>query len=288
MHTPIKIIECPRDAMQGWPTIISTDRKIDYINQLLTVGFDTIDVGSFVSPKAIPQMADTTEVLRRINWQASSSSLLTIVANVRGAEEASAFEQVQYLGYPFSVSETFQQRNTNAGIEDSFERLRTIHAISESANKTMVVYLSMGFGNPYGDPYDESVVLTWADRIASLGIQIISIADTVGLATASQVGRVTNHLIKSLPGIEIGVHLHSAPANRTEKINAALDAGCKRFDGAIRGIGGCPMAGDALVGNMDTGWMVQAFQQKGIDVALNLEKLNEAEQLAASVFSDLS
>lgn len=288
MHTPIKIIECPRDAMQGWPAIISTDRKIEYINQLLTVGFDTIDVGSFVSPKAIPQMADTTEVLRRINWQASSSSLLTIVANVRGAEEASAFEQVQYLGYPFSVSETFQHRNTNAGIEDSFERLRTIHAISESAQKTMVVYLSMGFGNPYGDPYDESVVLTWADRIASLGIQIISIADTVGIATASQVGRVTNHLIKSLPGIEIGVHLHSAPANRTEKINAALDVGCKRFDGAIRGIGGCPMAGDALVGNMDTGWMVQAFQQKGIDVALNLEKLNEAEQLAASVFSDLT
>jgi hydroxymethylglutaryl-CoA lyase len=286
MHTPIKIIECPRDAMQGWPSMISTDHKVDYINQLLTIGFDTIDVGSFVSPKAIPQMADTPEVLRRINWQTSASSLLTIVANVRGAEEASAFEQVQYLGYPFSVSETFQQRNTNAGIEDSFERLRAIHAISESAKKTMVVYLSMGFGNPYGDPYDESVVLAWADRIAALGIRIISVADTVGLATTSQVGRVTAHLITSLPGIEIGVHLHSSPANRSEKINAALDAGCQRFDGAIRGIGGCPMAGDALVGNMDTGWMVQTFRQKGIELGLNQDKLNEAERLAATVFSD--
>lgn len=282
--TFINLIECPRDAMQGWKTFIPTASKIEYLNTLLEVGFDTIDAGSFVSAKAIPQMADSKEVLKGLQLAGSRSKLLAIVANTRGAEEASAFEQLSYLGFPFSVSETFQQRNTNSSIGQSLHRVEEIQTICIKRNKQLVIYLSMGFGNPYGDPYSEEIVFEWADKMAALGINIISLADTVGLATARQVFSVTDYLIKHLPAHEIGVHLHSTQLNWKEKLEAAVRAGCKRFDGALKGIGGCPMAEDELVGNMDTELMIGYFKERKMLKTLNEEALANSLQLASQIF----
>jgi hydroxymethylglutaryl-CoA lyase len=280
----IKLIECPRDAMQGWKHFIPTEEKIAYINQLLKVGFDTIDFGSFVSPKAIPQMADTETVVRSIDTSNSISKLLAIVANQRYAAAACSFEQIHYLGFPFSVSETFQQRNTNSSIEESLLRVEEIQNLSIKSGKKLVVYISMGFGNPYGDRYDEEIVFEWVNRLVAMDIEIISLADTVGVATPQQVFDITGYLIETLPGIEIGVHLHSTPDNWNDKLDAAIKAGCKRFDGALKGIGGCPMADDELVGNMNTEWMIQKFTDLHVLPPLNTEALNECLRMAEKIF----
>jgi len=282
---PLKLIECPRDAMQGWKTIISTEKKIEYINALLSVGFDTIDFGSFVSAKAIPQMADTKDVIAGLDLRDGATKLLAIIANKRGAEEAAAFEQITYLGFPFSISETFQQRNTNSSIEQSLARVEEILTICAKNKKLPVIYISMGFGNPYGDPYSESIVMHWVEKIAGMGVNIISLADTVGLATPEQVLAITGHVIKSLPNHEIGVHLHSSPANWKEKIDAALRSGCRRFDGALKGIGGCPMANDELVGNMDTELMIPYFQSLKLLPVLNEQALSNSIRLATQIFN---
>lgn len=284
MEKKIKIIECPRDAMQGWSRLIPTHQKITYINSLLKVGFDTIDFGSFVSPRAIPQMADTKEVVSRLDKSSGNSKLLAIIANERGAEDAVTFEQVDQLGFPFSISETFQQRNTNSSIEESLKRVETIHGLCIKHSKELVVYISMGFGNPYGDPYNEEVVYEWVDKLTSMGISIISLADTVGLATAGQVSRITSALISSFQHSEIGVHLHSTPVNWREKLDAASNAGCVRFDGALKGIGGCPMANDELVGNMNTEWMIGYFEEKNMSPGINKTALAESLRIAGEIF----
>ena len=283
-QSTVQLIECPRDAMQGWKSFIPTGKKIAYINSLLKVGFHTIDFGSFVSAKAIPQMADTVEVLKGLDIKGSSSKLLAIVANTRGAEEAAAHAAIHYLGFPFSVSETFQQRNTNSSIQDSLKRVEEIQKICTQQKKEMVVYLSMGFGNPYGDPYSKEIVFGWAKKIAELDINIISLSDTVGLASPEQVFSMTDHLIKYMPEQRISVHLHSSPNNRIEKLEAAWKAGCRRFDGALNGIGGCPMANDELVGNMDTGIMICFFQQKNQLKELNMEAFAESIRMANEIF----
>ena len=280
----VKLIECPRDAMQGWAHFIPTDKKIAYINELLKVGFDTLDFGSFVSPKAIPQMADTKDVIGNLQLSNSQTKLLAIVANERGAADAVIFDEIAYLGFPFSLSETFQKRNTNASIEKSLERVEEIQNLCVKNKKELVVYLSMGFGNPYGDPYNEQIVFDWADKLTELDIKIISLADTVGLATADQIKRVTQYLVDALPDIEIGVHLHSTSLNWKEKVTAALNAGCKRFDGALKGIGGCPMAGDDLVGNMDTELMIPYFNELNLTNGLNREALANCSRMASEVF----
>ncbi len=283
-NSPVKLIECPRDAMQGWKHFIPTERKISYINSLLQVGFDTIDFGSFVSPKAIPQMADTAEVLKGLSVGISSTKLLAIIANVRGAEEAVVHNVIDYLGFPFSVSETFQQRNANSSIEESLQRTEDIQELCIKNDKQLVVYISMGFGNPYGDPYSAEIVFNWVNKIVELGVKTISLADTVGLATAEQVFSITDYLVKQLPNHEIGVHLHSSALNWKAKLDAAINAGCKRFDGALKGIGGCPMAGDALVGNMDSELMIPYFEEKGLLKKINMDALYESSRLAAEIF----
>lgn len=280
----LKIIECPRDAMQGWKNFIPTEKKIEYINSLLQVGFDTIDFGSFVSPKAIPQMADTKQVMNGLSLKNSKSKLLAIIANSRGAEDACMFDEINYLGFPFSVSETFQQRNANSTIQQSLQRIKDILDLCETNNKQLVVYISMGFGNPYGDPYSEEIVYQWVYELAKMGIKIISLADTVGVATPDQVNAMTKYIIATLPEIEIGVHLHSTVNNRNEKIQAAIDAGCMRFDGAMKGIGGCPMADDVLVGNMDTEWMYDYLQKYFIAPHLDEEALAKCSQMANEIF----
>lgn len=283
-NTPIKLIECPRDAMQGWKHSIPTEQKIDYINALLQVGFDTIDFGSFVSPKAIPQMADTAAVLKDLQLANSKSKLLAIVANVRGAEEAVSHKAITYLGFPFSISPTFQMRNTNSTIEASLERVEEIHRLCIKHQKQLVIYISMGFGNPYGDEYNESIVMKWVDKMVETGIGIISMADTVGLATSGQVSTIMQALIPKYPSAEIGVHLHSTAANWKQKVDAAADAGCYRFDGALKGIGGCPMADDELVGNMDTELMIPYFQQLKRLEGLNMSALEKCSRMAAEIF----
>jgi hydroxymethylglutaryl-CoA lyase len=280
----IKIIECPRDAMQGWKNFIPTEKKIEYINALLQVGFDTIDFGSFVSAKAIPQMADTAEVLRGLRMEKTTSKLLAIIANTRGAKDAVAYETIQYLGFPFSVSETFQQRNTNSSIEQSLKTVEEIQGLCIKNNKQLVIYISMGFGNPYGDPYSEEIVYKWAYDLSQMGLKIISLADTVGMATAEQINAMTKYLIATLPETEIGVHLHSATHNRKEKLQAAVDAACMRYDGAMKGIGGCPMANDELVGNMDTEWLYDYLQKYFIAPRLDDEALATCSRLATEIF----
>ncbi|MBS1916076.1 MAG: hydroxymethylglutaryl-CoA lyase [Bacteroidetes bacterium] len=280
----IQLIECPRDAMQGWKTFIPTKKKIGYINALLKVGFDTIDFGSFVSAKAIPQMADTIDVLKGLSIGSSKTKLLAIIANVRGAEEAVVHDQISYLGFPFSVSETFQLRNTNSTINESLNRVEEIQNICVKKNKQLVIYISMGFGNPYGDAYSENIVFYWVNKIAALGIKIISLADTVGLATPGQVFSITDYLIKKMPDHQIGVHLHSRPEDWKSKIDASLRAGCKRFDGALKGIGGCPMADDELVGNMNTELLIDYFKKQNLLASLNEDALAESLQIASEIF----
>ncbi|ADR20898.1 hydroxymethylglutaryl-CoA lyase [Marivirga tractuosa] len=280
----IKLIECPRDAMQGLHDFIPTQDKIKYLNQLLKVGFDTIDAGSFVSPKAIPQMKDSAEVFDKIDWQNSTSKLLAIIANQRGASDAVKFEQIAYLGYPLSLSETFQQRNTKRSITTAMEDLKEIQELTIAKDKTLVVYLSMGFGNPYGDPYDAGFVQEFVEKLEKMGVKIISLSDTIGVSNAQNISWIFNQLISQYPDIEFGAHLHSNPATILEKVEAAYSAGCRRFDGAIKGFGGCPMAEDDLVGNMVTEDMVAYFNKENIELGINQEAFIEAQKMALEVF----
>jgi hydroxymethylglutaryl-CoA lyase len=271
--------------MQGWPHLITTEKKIKYLNTLLQVGFDTLDFGSFVSAKVIPQMADTSTVVANLNMDGTLTRLLAIVANLRGAEEALAFEQISFLGFPFSVSQTFQKRNTNSSPEESFARVEEIQNLCLKKGRELVIYISMGFGNPYGDPYSEEIVFQWVNKMISMGIGIISLADTVGLASPAQVFSMTDYLIKKFPAQEIGVHLHSRPENWTSKIEAAVRAGCRRFDGALKGIGGCPMAGDELVGNMNSILLIPYFQSLGILPPIHDEALQQSIEIASEIFT---
>ena len=284
LYNSIKLIECPRDAMQGWPHFIPTEKKAAYINALLKVGFDTIDFGSFVSPKAIPQMADTKAVIPKLQLSDSKTKLLSIVANLRGAEEAVVYDEISYLGFPFSISPTFQQRNTNSTIEQSLHTVEEIQNLCIKNQKKLVVYISMGFGNPYGDQYSEEIVLEWVEQMVEREIEIISIADTVGLATPHQVSAILSTLIPYYPNVEIGVHLHSTSVNWKQKLDAGMHAGCKRFDGALKGIGGCPMAGDELVGNMDTELMIPYFKEHALENNLDMEALKECSRVASEIF----
>jgi hydroxymethylglutaryl-CoA lyase len=283
-NSPLTLIECPRDAMQGWQHFIPTEQKIKYLNALLKVGFDTLDFGSFVSPKAIPQMADTKELLPELDMGSTNTRLLAIVANQRGAEEAVVYDEISCLGFPFSVSPTFQMRNTNSSMEESVERVEAIQELCIKNNKQLVLYLSMGFGNPYGDEYNEETLLHWADEMVKKEIHILSLADTVGVATPAQIRFALETLIPRYPATSIGVHLHSTPQNWQEKLDAALAAGCKRFDGALKGIGGCPMAQDELVGNVDSEKMIAYFEEKSLLKGLNKQALQESLQVAAQIF----
>lgn len=280
----IDLVECPRDALQGWKKDIDTDLIVRYLNTLLKVGFHTLDFGSFVSAKAVPQMADTDEVLYKLDLSQTKTKLLAIIANTRGAEEAAAHTNIDYLGFPFSISDTFQLRNTNSTIEESLVRVQEIQEICEKNGKKLVIYISMAFGNPYGDPYSEEIVFRWVEKMIRMGIEIISLADTVGVATPEQVYDITRMLVSVLPNTEIGVHLHSRRHNWKEKIDAALKAKCRRFDGALKGIGGCPMANDDLVGNMNTELLIPYFQQLHLLEGINKEALSEASALASEIF----
>jgi len=282
----LKIIECPRDAMQGIKQQIPTTTKVNYINDLLKVGFDTIDFGSFVSPKAIPQLADTDKVLKKLDLSKTTSKLLAIVANERGADDACNFEEIDYLGYPFSISETFQQRNTNASIAKSVDRLEYIANTAKKHKKEVVVYLSMGFGNPYGDPWDSEVVIDWSRKINDrYGVKIIALSDTIGIATPGSITSLFNHLIPEMPDVEFGAHLHTTPETYDEKLKASYNAGCRRFDGAIKGFGGCPMAKDELIGNMPTEKMVDWFDKHNISTGINRTVLEHAVQQSVYVFN---
>jgi hydroxymethylglutaryl-CoA lyase len=280
----VTLIECPRDAMQGIKNFIETKDKIQYINALLKVGFDTIDVGSFVSPKAIPQMKDTAEVLDKINWEESDSKLLTIVANTRGAEAAVEFEQVDFLGFPFSISEIFQMRNTHKTIEESVKVLDEILNLAERRNKGVVTYLSMGFGNPYGDPWNAEIVAQWAERLSDMGVRILSLSDTIGSSNPEIISYLFSHLIPAYPHIEFGAHLHTTQATWHEKVEAAFESGCRRFDGAIMGYGGCPMAKDDLVGNMPTEKLITYFNSKKVDTGLKTMSFESAYNEALKIF----
>ena len=284
-RSTIELVECPRDALQGWKKDIPTETIIRYLNTLLKVGFHTLDFGSFVSAKAVPQMAETEEVLNGLDLTGSNTRLLAIIANTRGAEEAAEHKQIDYLGFPFSISETFQLRNTNSTIEESLQRVEEIQDICVRKGKKLVVYISMAFGNPYGDPYSEEIVFKWVEKMIRMGIDIISLADTVGLATAEQVYDITRSLVVVLPNTEIGVHLHSHRFNWKEKIDAALKAKCRRFDGALKGIGGCPMANDELVGNMNTELLIPYFEELSLLEGINKEVLSEASAMANEIFA---
>lgn len=281
----IKLIECPRDAMQGRESFIDTAIKAAYINQLLQVGFDTIDFGSFVSPKAIPQMRDTAEVLSLLDLHQSKSKLLAIVANERGANEALLFEEIDYLGFPLSLSETFQQRNTNKSIQEALVTVEEIQNLCETKGKTLVTYLSMGFGNPYGDPYSPDLVAEFVKNLNDLDIKVISFADTIGSAEPSLIAELYKVNAETYPTIEFGMHLHTRPQDLSSKIEAALGVGCKRFDGALKGFGGCPMAKDELVGNVATENLIRILEEKGYDTHLDKNEFSEAMKLAQVVFS---
>jgi hydroxymethylglutaryl-CoA lyase len=280
----MKLIECPRDAMQGLTEFIPTSTKIRYLNQLLKVGFDTIDFGSFVSPKAIPQLRDTTEVLEQLSWKESASALLAIVANTRGAEEASQHQAITYLGFPLSISETFQKRNTNKSIAEALTSLEEIQNICLRTGKKLVAYISMGFGNPYGDAYSPDHVARFVDILVTLGASAISLADTIGVSSPENISSLFTTLSRQYPGTELGVHLHSTPATAFEKIDAAFKAGCQRFDGAIKGFGGCPMADDDLVGNLATEKIIQYLDEQGAKTGIDHQAFGIALQMADEIF----
>jgi len=280
----MKIIECPRDAMQGIDEFIDTDKKISYINQLLRVGFDTIDFGSFVSPKAIPQLRDTAEVLDGLDMNIGRTKLLAIVANTRGAEDACKFGMISYLGFPLSISETFQKRNTNKSIAEALTTVAEMQDLCVKNGKQLVVYISMGFGNPYGDPYDESIVGQFVEKMNSLGVGIVSLADTIGVSKPAQISKLFTSLSSAFSKMEIGVHLHSNPATAREKIDAAFKSGCKRFDGAIKGYGGCPMAEDELVGNIATEVIVQYLLEQKVNLTMEMDEFSKSIELADKVF----
>ena len=281
----VKIIECPRDAMQGIKThFISTEKKALYINSLLKVGFDTIDFGSFVSPKAIPQMRDTAAVLSKLDLSRTESKLLAIIANMRGANDASQFEEIDYLGYPFSISENFQMRNTHKTIQESIETLDTILNIADKSKKEVVAYLSMGFGNPYGDPWDIEIVGKWTEKLSSMGVKILSLSDTIGSSTPKVIDYLFSNLISHYKNIEFGAHLHSTPDKWHEKVDAAYKAGCNRFDGAIKGYGGCPMAKEELTGNMPTEKLLSYFTSHKADTNIKPMSFESAYNKALEVF----
>ena len=285
MEKALKLIECPRDAMQGMHEFVPTEKKATYINQLLQCGFDTIDFGSFVSPKAIPQMRDTADVLSKLDLSNSKSKLLAIIANERGAEDACAFEEINYLGYPFSVSEEFQKRNTNSTIEETLKRVEIIQNKTILSKKKLVIYLSMGFGNPYGEPWSPELVLKWTERLVKLfGIEIMAISDTIGSAKKEDISFLYKTLIPELPQIEFGAHMHVRPENAKEIVKTAFDAGCRRFDSAIRGFGGCPMAKDDLTGNMPTEIMLEYFRENSITTTVDTKEFEKAMQVSTSIF----
>lgn len=281
----VKIIECPRDAMQGIKTFIPTQEKLQYLQMLVQCGFDVLDIGSFVSPKAIPQMQDTAQVLQKINLEGVTTKLLTIVANVRGAKEAVKFPQVSFIGFPFSISETFQMRNTHKTIAQSMEVLKEILSIAKNSDKEVVVYLSMGFGNPYGEPWSPEIVSRWVENLVEMGVKIISLSDTVGSSTPQTITSLFSALIPQYPTIEIGAHLHTTKATWFEKIDAAYQAGCRRFDGAIQGFGGCPMAGSELVGNMPTEKMISYFTTQKAKNNINTLRYEATHNRASMLFS---
>jgi hydroxymethylglutaryl-CoA lyase len=280
----MKLIECPRDAMQGMKDFIPTASKVRYINQLLRIGFDTIDFGSFVSPRAIPQLRDTAEVLQQLEMEGSSSRLLAIVANTRGADEASRFEKISYLGFPLSLSETFQQRNTNKSIGQALEAITEILEICDKRDKVLVAYISMGFGNPYHDPYDTDIVAKFVDILNTLGVRIISLADTIGVSQPDQIRYLFSTLTTQFPNLELGAHLHSSPITALEKVKAAFEAGCRRFDGALKGFGGCPMANDELVGNLATETILSYLDSRNSAPAIHRDELAKASVLADGIF----
>ena len=281
----VKLIECPRDAMQGIKAFIPTELKVKYIQSLLGCGFDTIDFGSFVSPKAIPQMVDTAEVLSQLDLTKTNSKLLAIVANVRGAMDAAEHEEINYLGYPFSISENFQMRNTHKTIEESVQTLKSILEIANSSNKEVVTYISMGFGNPYGDPWNLEIVGEWTERLAEMGAKILSLSDTVGTSNPETIDYLFSNLIPKYPEIEFGAHLHTTPTKWHEKVDAAYKAGCRRFDGAIQGFGGCPMAKDELTGNMPTEKMLSYFTAEKVISNVNAMVFEASYNKATALFS---
>lgn len=281
----MKLVECPRDAMQGLAYFVPTDLKIRYLNALLRVGFDTLDFGSFVSPKAIPQLRDTAEMLAGLELDQTSTKLLAIVANERGAEQAVGYGQIRYVGYPLSVSETFQQRNTNRSVAQAFEEVERIQARCVRVDQELVVYLSMGFGNPYGDPYAPDVVADFTERLVQMGVGIIAPSDTVGSATPEAIEDLYGHLIGAFPQVEFGAHLHARPGEAPAKVRAALRAGVRRIDGALRGFGGCPMAADELTGNLPTEEIMATLAEEGVPVALNQDAFRRALALSAGVFT---
>lgn len=280
----IKLIECPRDAMQGIHDFIPTEEKVHYIQSLLRCGFDTIDFGSFVSPKAIPQMVDTAEVLSKLDLSTTQSKLLAIVANTRGAADASKHEAIQYLGYPFSISENFQMRNTHKTIAQSVETLKEILEIADNSGKEVVAYLSMGFGNPYGDPWNVEIVGEWTEKLSSMGVKIVSLSDTVGTSTPDIITYLFSDLIPRYPNIEFGAHLHTTPTSWHEKVEAAYHAGCTRFDGAIQGFGGCPMAKDELTGNMPTEKMLSYLTSQKAETNVKMTSFESAYNVASDIF----
>lgn len=281
----IKLIECPRDAMQGIKDFIPTDKKVQYIQSLLRVGFDTIDFGSFVSAKAIPQMQDTAEVLSKLDLSKTQSKLLAIIANTQGAENASVHPEIQYLGFPFSISENFQMRNTHKTIAESLVTLDEILNIADKSNKEVVTYISMGFGNPYGDPWNVEIVGEWTEKLANMGVKILSLSDTVGSSTPEVIDYLFSNLIPKYPNIEFGAHLHTTPDKWHEKVDAAYKAGCNRFDGAIQGFGGCPMATDKLTGNMPTEKLLSYFTSQKADTNLSAMSFESAYNEALKIFT---
>lgn len=281
----VKLIECPRDAMQGLKPFISTQSKAKYIQSLLSCGFDTIDFGSFVSPKAIPQMRDTAEVLKLLDLSETSSKLLAIVANLRGAEDACQFEEIDYLGYPFSISENFQMRNTHKTIAESIEVLKSIINVAEKHHKKVVAYLSMGFGNPYGDPWNPNIVAEWTEKLSGLGVKILSLSDTIGTSSGEEISDLFTNLIPKYPHIEFGAHLHTTPRTWHDKVNAAFQSGCCRFDGAIQGFGGCPMAKDELTGNMPTEKLLSYLNTHKANHGVKMTRFETAYNKALELFS---
>jgi hydroxymethylglutaryl-CoA lyase len=280
----LQLVECPRDAMQGIHTFIETKKKISYLNTLMKCGFDTLDFGSFVSPKAIPQLRDTAEVLENLDLSSSNTKLLAIIANVRGAEDALNFEEIDFLGYPFSISETFQKRNTNATIEESLQRVEEIQRLCVKKKKQLVIYISMAFGNPYGDPWHADIAVDWTKKLASMGIKIIALADTIGISNPGNITSLFSTIIPEFPALTIGAHLHTTPDTWREKMDAAWNAGCRRFDHAIKGFGGCPMAADQLTGNMATENVLSFLREKKIETGIDQAQFGKAMEKAEEVF----
>ncbi len=280
----LHLVECPRDAMQGMKEFITTEKKVKYINSLLKVGFQTLDFGSFVSPKAIPQLADTAEVLSKLDLSDTQTELLAIVANMRGAKDAVQYEEIKYLGYPFSISETFQLRNTNATIEESLDRVKNIQELCIQNNKKMVLYISMGFGNPYGDDWNVDIVQKWVSELEKLDIAIFSLSDTIGVSTPDSISYLFSNLIPAYPKLSFGAHLHTQPHNWKEKVDAAYASGCRRFDGAIKGYGGCPMAADDLTGNMPTEHMVNYFDELDVLKDFDHQAFSKSMYLSNDIF----